>query len=147
MDESKIENTLSKLSNDSSKLLYLISYIFGQGKINKQQKIKLKELVCQEKELVFNLLINYKNITNFIDSAKLVVMNSEITKDQTKSTVHKALISVLSQNQIKQNEFDDLPSPQGNLMMKMKKLKQKKKKQNCFLKNAYIIMIMTLIIN
>ena len=128
MDESKIENTLSKLSNDSSKLLYLISYIFGKGKINKQQKIKLKELVCQEKELVFNLLINYKNITNFIDSAKLVVMNSEITKDQTKSTVHKALISVLSQNQIKQNEFDDLPSPQGNLMMKMKKLKQKKKK-------------------
>ena len=128
MDESIIENTLSKLSNDSSKLLYLISYIFGKGKINKQQKIKLKELVCQEKELVFNLLINYKNITNFIDSAKLVVMNSEITKDQTKSTVHKALISVLSQNQIKQNEFDDLPSPQGNLMMKMKKLKKKKKK-------------------
>ena len=147
MDESIIENTLSKLSNDSSKLLYLISYIFGKGKINKQQKIKLKELVCQEKELVFNLLINYKNITNFIDSAKLVVMNSEITKDQTKSTVHKALISVLSQNQIKQNEFDDLPSPQGNLMMKMKKLKQKKKKQNCFLKNDYIIMIITLNIN
>ena len=79
--------------------------------------------------MVFNLLNNYKNITNFIDSAKLVVMNSEITKDQTKSTVHKALISVLSQNQIKQNEFDDLPSPQGNLMMKMKKMKQKKKKQ------------------
>ena len=128
MDESQIENTLSKLTNDSSKLLYLISYIFSKGKINRQQKIKLKELVCQEKELVFNLLINYKNITNFIDSAKLVVMNSEITKDQTKSTVHKALISVLSQNQIKQNEFDDLPSPQGNLMMKMKKLKQKKKK-------------------
>ena len=50
MDESKIENTLSKLSNDSSKLLYLISYIFGKGKINKQQKIKLKELVCQEKK-------------------------------------------------------------------------------------------------
>ena len=128
MDESQIENTLSKLTNDSSKLLYLISYIFSKGKINRQQKIKLKELVCQEKELVFNLLINYKNITNFIDSAKLVVMNSEITKDQTKSTVHKALISVLSQNKIKQNEFDDLPSPQGNLMMKMKKLKQKKKK-------------------
>ena len=95
----------------------------------KLQKIKLKEYVSQEKELVFNLLNNYKNITNFIDSAKLVVMNSEITKDQTKSTVHKALISVLSQNQIKQNEFDDLPSPQGNLMMKMKKMKQKKKKQ------------------
>ena len=129
MDESKIENTLNKLSNDSSKLLFLISYIFDEGKINKQQKLKLKELVCQEKELVFNLLNNYKNITNFIDSAKLVVMNSEITKDQTKSTVHKALISVLSQNQIKQNEFDDLPSPQGNLMMKMKKMKQKKKKQ------------------
>ena len=129
MDESKIENTMNKLSNDSAKLLYLISLIFQKGKINKQQKIKLKELVCQEKELVFNLLNNYKNITNFIDSAKLVVMNSEITKDQTKSTVHKALISVLSQNQIKQNtEFDDLPSPQGNLMMKMKKLKQKKKK-------------------
>ena len=128
MDETQIENTLTQLSNDSSKLLYLISYIFSKGKINRQQKIKLKELVCQEKELVFNLLINYKNITNFIDSAKLVVMNSEITKDQTKSTVHKALISVLSQNQIKQNEFDDLPSPQGNLMMKMKKLKQKKKK-------------------
>ncbi len=129
MDESKIETTLNKLSNDSSKLLFLISYIFSEGKINKQQKLKLKELVCQEKELVFNLLNNYKNITNFIDSAKLVVMNSEITKDQTKSTVHKALISVLSQNQIKQNEFDDLPSPQGNLMMKMKKMKQKKKKQ------------------
>ena len=129
MDESKIESILGKLTNDSSKLLYLISYIFEKGKINKQQKIKLKELVCQEKELVFNLLNNYKNITNFIDSAKLVVMNSEITKDQTKSTVHKALISVLSQNQIKQNnDFDDLPSPQGNLMMKMKKLKQKKKK-------------------
>ena len=129
MDETQIENTLTQLSNDSSKLLYLISYIFSKGKINRQQKIKLKELVCQEKELVFNLLINYKNITNFIDSAKLVVMNSEITKDQTKSTVHKALISVLSQNQIKQNEFDDLPSPQGNLLMKMKKMKQKKKKQ------------------
>ena len=129
MDESKIETTLNKLSNDSSKLLFLISYIFTEGKINKQQKLKLKELVCQEKELVFNLLNNYKNITNFIDSAKLVVMNSEITKDQTKSTVHKALISVLSQNQIKQNEFDDLLSPQGNLMMKMKKMKQKKKKQ------------------
>ena len=129
MDENKIGNNLGKLTNDSSKLLYLINYIFEKGKINKQQKIKLKELVCQEKELVFNLLNNYKNITNFIDSAKLVVMNSEITKDQTKSTVHKALISVLSQNQIKQNtEFDDLPSPQGNLMMKMKKLKQKKKK-------------------
>ena len=128
MDESQIETTLNKLTNDSSKLLYLISYIFDKGKINKQQKMKLKELVCQEKELVFNLLINYKNITNFIDSAKLVVMNSEITKDQTKSTVHKALISVLSQNQIKQNEFDDLPSPQGNLMKKKKKMKQKKKK-------------------
>ena len=129
MDENKIGNNLGKLTNDSSKLLYLINYIFEKGKINKQQKIKLKELVCQEKELVFNLLNNYKNITNFMDSAKLVVMNSEITKDQTKSTVHKALISVLSQNQIKQNtEFDDLPSPQGNLMMKMKKLKQKKKK-------------------
>ena len=129
MDESKIETTMNKLSNDSAKLLYLISLIFQKGKINKQQKIKLKELVCQEKELVFNLLNNYKNINNFIDSAKLVVMNSEITKDQTKSTVHKALISVLSQNQINQNnEFDDMPSPQGNLMMKMKKLKQKKKK-------------------
>ena len=129
MDESKIENTMNKLSNDSAKLLYLISLIFQKGKINKQQKIKLKELVCQEKELVFNLLNNYKNINNFIDSAKLVVMNSEITKDQTKSTVHKALISVLSQNQINQNnEFDDMPSPQGNLMMKMKKLKKKKKK-------------------
>ena len=129
MDESKIENTMNKLSNDSAKLLYLISLIFQKGKINKQQKIKLKELVCQEKELVFNLLNNYKNINNFIDSAKLVVMNSEITKDQTKSTVHKALISVLSQNQINQNnDFDDMPSPQGNLMMKMKKLKQKKKK-------------------
>ena len=129
MDESKIENTMNKLSNDSAKLLYLISLIFQKGKINKQQKIKLKELVCQEKELVFNLLNNYKNINNFIDSAKLVVMNSEITKDQTKSTVHKALISVLSQNQINQNnEFDDMPSPQGNIIMKMKKLKQKKKK-------------------
>ena len=130
MDENEIENTLSKLSNDSSKLLYLINYIFENGKINRQQKIKLKELVCQEKELVFNLLINYKNISNFIDSAKLVVMNSEITKDQTKSTVHKALISVLSQNQIQQNEFDDMPSPQGNLMMKMKKMKQKRKNNN-----------------
>ena len=77
---------------------------------------------------ICNLLLVW-TINNFIDSAKLVVMNSEITKDQTKSTVHKALISVLSQNQIKQNEFDDLPSPQGNLMMKMKKMKQKKKKQ------------------
>ena len=66
-NESKIENTLSKLSNDSSKLLYLISYIFEKGKINKQQKIKLKEYVSQEKELVFNILNNYKNITNFID--------------------------------------------------------------------------------
>ena len=73
-------------------------------------------------------IVNYKNITNFIDSTKLVVMNSEITKDQTKSTAHKELICVLSQNQIKQNEIDDLPNPQGNLMMKMKKLKQKKKK-------------------
>ena len=131
MDEKIIENTLNKLTNDTSKLLYLISYIFDKGKINKQQKIKLKELVFQEKELVFNLLNNYKNLTNFIDSAKLVVMNSEITKDQTKSTVHKALISVLSQNQIKQNDqvgFDDMPSPQGNLMMRRKKEKQKKKK-------------------
>ncbi len=125
MDESQIENTLSKLTNDSSKLLFLISYIFSKKKINLQQKQKLKELVCQEKELVFNLLNNYKNINNFIDSAKLVVMNSEITKDQTKSTVHKALISVLSQNQIK---YDDVLSPQGNLMMKIKKSKQKKKK-------------------
>ena len=129
MDESKIGNTMNKLSNDSAKLLYLITLIFQKGKINKQQKIKLKELVCQEKELVFNLLNNYKNINNFIDSAKLVVMNSEITKDQTKSTVHKALISVLSQNQINQNnDFDYMPSPQGNLLMKMKKLKQKKNK-------------------
>ncbi len=134
MDESKIENTLSKLSNDSSKLLYLISYIFEKGKINKQQKIKLKEYVSQEKELVFNLLNNYKNITNFIDSAKLVVMNSEITKDQTKSTVHKALISVLSQNQINQNQnqnqctVEELGSPQGNLMMRLKRHHQKKKK-------------------
>ena len=128
MNENEIENMLNKLTNNSAKLLYLINYIFDKGKINQQQKIKLKEQVCQEKELVFNLLENYKNISNFIDSAKLVVMNSEITKDQTKSTVHKALISVLSQNQIKQNEFEDLPSPQGNLMMKMKKLKQKKKK-------------------
>ena len=131
MDEKIIETTLNKLTNDSAKLLYLISYIFDKGKINKQQRVKLKELVCQEKELVFNLLNNYKNLTNFIDSAKLVVMNSEITKDQTKSTVHKALISVLSQNQIKQNDqvdFDDMPSPQGNLMMKRKREKQKKKK-------------------
>ena len=125
MEESEIENTLSKLTNDSSKLLFLISYIFNEKKINLQQKRKLKELVCQEKELVFNLLNNYKNINTFIDSAKLVVMNSEITKDQTKSTVHKALISVLSQNQIK---YDDIMSPQGNLMMKLKKSKQKKKK-------------------
>ena len=136
MDEKKIENTLGKLTNDSSKLLFLISYIFEKGKINKQQKIKLKEYVSQEKELVFNLLNNYKNITNFIDSAKLVVMNSEITKDQTKSTVHKALISVLSQNQINQNQnqnqnqytVEELGSPQGNLMMRLKRHHQKKKK-------------------
>ena len=38
MDETQIENTLTQLSNDSSKLLYLISYIFSKGKINRQQK-------------------------------------------------------------------------------------------------------------
>ena len=35
-------------------------------------------------------------------------MNSEITKDQTKSTVHKALISSLCQNQIKQQNEDEV---------------------------------------
>ena len=58
MDESQIDNDLNHLSNDSAKLLYLINYIYEKGKIDQKQKRKLKEYVCQEKELVFNLLIN-----------------------------------------------------------------------------------------
>ena len=102
MDENKIYNDLNQLSYDSAKLLYLINYIYENGKINFQQKRKLKEYVCQEKAQVFNLLNNIKDINKFIYNAKLLVTSSDITKDQTKSTVHKALISSICQNQIQQ---------------------------------------------
>ena len=55
MDESQIDNDLNQLTNDSAKLLYLINYIYEKGKIDLQQKRKLKEYVCQEKEQVFIL--------------------------------------------------------------------------------------------
>ena len=57
-----------------------------------------------------------------------MVVWGDITKDQTKSTVHKALISSLCQNQIKQQnqenepneeEIADMKSPQGNLLNKI----------------------------
>ena len=70
MNESKIDKDLNQLTNESSKLLYLINYIYEKGKIDLQQKRKLKEYVCQEKEMVFNLLNNSKDIDKFIDSAK-----------------------------------------------------------------------------
>ena len=130
MDENKIYNDLNQLTNDSAKLLYLINYIYEKGKIDFQQKRKLKEYVCQEKEQVFNLLNNIKDINKFIDNAKLLVVLSDITKDQTKSTVHKALISSLCQNQIQQQneqDVDDMKSPQGNLLVKKKKKRQRKK--------------------
>ena len=137
MDESQIDNDLNQLSNDSAKLLYLINYIYEKGKIDLQQKRKLKEYVCQEKEQVFILLNNSKDINKFIESAKLMVVWGDITKDQTKSTVHKALISSLCQNQIKQQnqenepneeEIADMKSPQGNLLNKIKKMRQRKNK-------------------
>ena len=130
MEEKKIYNDLNQLTNDSAKLLYLINYIYEKGKIDFQQKRKLKEYVCQEKEQVFNLLNNIKDINKFIDNAKLLVVLSDITKDQTKSTVHKALISSLCQNQIQQQneqDVDDMKSPQGNLLVKIKQKRQRKK--------------------
>ncbi len=132
MDESQVDNDLNQLTNDSAKLLYLINYIYEKGKIDLQQKRKLKEYVCQEKELIFNLLNKYKDISNFIESAKLIAVYGDITKDQTKSTVHKALLSSLCQNQIKQqneaeNDVDDMKSPQGNMLVNIKRMKQKKK--------------------
>ena len=66
-----------------------------------------------------------------------MVVWGDITKDQTKSTVHKALISSLCQNQIKQQnqenepneeEIADMKSPQGNLLNKIKKMRQRKNK-------------------
>ena len=60
-----------------------------------------------------------------------MVVWGDITEDQTKSTVHKALISSLCQNQIKQqneDEVDEMKSPQGNLLVKVKKMRQKKNK-------------------
>ena len=137
MDENQIDNDLNQLTNDSAKLLYLINYIYEKGKIDLQQKRKLKEYVCQEKEQVFILLNNSKDINKFIESAKLMVVWGDITKDQTKSTVHKALISSLCQNQIKQQnqenepneeEIADMKSPQGNLLNKIKKMRQRKNK-------------------
>ena len=131
MDESQIDNDLNKLKNKSAKLLYLINYLFELGKIDLQQKRKLKELVCQEKQSVFDLLNNTKDINKLIEAAKLVVVMVDVTKDQTKSTVHKALISSLCQNQIKQNYedgVDDMKSPQGNFLVKIKKGRQKKNK-------------------
>ena len=131
MDESQIENDLDKLTNKSAKLLYLINYMYKIGKIDLKQKIKLKELVCQEKQNVVSLLNNTKDINKLIESAKLVVISADITKDQTKSTVHKALISSLCQNQIKQQfveDVDDMKSPQGNFLVKIKKMKQRKNK-------------------
>ena len=136
MDESQIDNDLNQLTSDSAKLLYLINLIYEKGNIDLQQKRKLKEYVCQEKELIFKLLYNYKDITSFIESARLVVVYGDIKTDQTKSTVHKALISSLCQNQIKQqneqneDEVEDMKSPQGNLLIKIKKMKQKKKLNN-----------------
>ena len=134
MDEGQIDNDLNQLTNDSAKLLYLINYIYEKGKIDLQQKRKLKEYVCQEKEQVFILLNKRKDINQFIESAKAMVLWGDITKDQTKSTVHKALISSLCQNQIKQQnepteeEIADMKSPQGNLLTKIKKMRQKKNK-------------------
>ena len=134
MDESQIDNDLNQLTNDSAKLLYLINYIYEKGKIDLQQKRKLKEYVCQEKEQVFILLNKRKDINQFIESAKAMVLWGDITKDQTKSTVHKALISSLCQNQIKQQnepteeEIADMKSPQGNLLNKIKKMRQRKNK-------------------
>ena len=77
-------------------------------------------------------MVKYKDISNFIESAKLIAVYGDITKDQTKSTVHKALLSSLCQNQIKQqneaeNDVDDMKSPQGNMLVNIKRMKQKKK--------------------
>ena len=105
MKESQIKNMLSKLSNDSAKLLYLINFIYENGKINHLQKIKLKVLLCQGKDLVFNLLKDYKNINNFINMAQLIVINSENKKAQTKNNLQKTIINVLTKEQIKNNSY------------------------------------------
>ena len=129
MNDNKIDSVLNQLKNDSAKLLYLINYIFEKENIDMQQKRKLKEQICQNNPMVFNLLNNSKDINKFIESAKLIAVYGDITKDQTKSTVHKALISSLCQNQIQQNEVDpdDLKSPQGTMFVNIKKKRQKKK--------------------
>ena len=66
MDESQIDNDLNQLMNDSANLLYLINYIYEKGKIDLQQKRKLKEYVCQENKQVFLLLNKRKDINQFI---------------------------------------------------------------------------------
>ena len=130
MNQTQVDSDLNQLKNESAKLLYLINYIFEKGKIDMQQKRKLKDLVCQDNPMVFNILNNSKDINKFVESAKLISVYGNITKDQTKSTVHKALISSLCQNQIQQNEgdVDDMKSPQGNMLIKKKKQRQQKNK-------------------
>ena len=59
MNDNKIDSVLNQLKNDSAKLLYLINYIFEKEKIDMQQKRKLKEQICQNNPMVFNLLNNF----------------------------------------------------------------------------------------
>ena len=134
MDQDEIDNSLAQLNNKSAKLLYLINYIYEKGQIDQQQKLKLKYSVLLEKEEIFNLLLNANDIKKFIESAKSLLVSADIIKDQTKSTVHKALISSMLQNQINQcNEcegenVDEMMSPQGNFLLRAKRINKKKNK-------------------
>ena len=58
MNQTQVDSDLNQLKNESAKLLYLINYIFEKGKIDIQQKRKLKDLVCQDNPMVFNILNN-----------------------------------------------------------------------------------------
>lgn len=97
-----LNKELNELKDDTSKLLYLINYLFKVKMIDYLQKKILKQQVINNDSSIYSLLATYnanKNLDEFLTQLKSIY-DQEMTNDHSKSTIHKALMSSLSQHQM-----------------------------------------------
>ena len=91
-NENEWFETISKLNNDFSKILYIIYYLYNINEINKGQKMLLKNLVLMNEKSIFNLLEilkENKNIKEFSKSIKKIITELNINKTKIEESFNK----------------------------------------------------------
>ena len=102
-EENEWKDKLSKLNNDFSQILYLINYLYYINRINKNQKLILKNLLLLETKPLFILLKNLKetkNINEFSISLKKLITQTCINNAKIEDSYNK---NKNSNNLIKKN--------------------------------------------